>query len=196
LCLLETWPLTCVQNDESKPFVSLVVLINEFLTNCNSYCNIEWERQEDKGDDWESNKFNDAVSVVCGLRTVILRKFTPAVTPLTCVLKEHLWNICRDVLPASVPPIIFPTSDLNWIMTAYPYILSISLFSTIYCSDALQSELLTASLSELQTNKQNEIWCFGNLHFTCRNAGFRFLVRSLVILLFTTAFTLILWLTP
>jgi hypothetical protein len=47
--------------------VSFVVLINEFLTSCNNYCNVEWKRQEDKGDDWESNKFNDAVSVVLRL---------------------------------------------------------------------------------------------------------------------------------
>jgi len=176
--------------------VSFVVLINEFLTSCNNYCNVEWKRQEDKGDDWESNKFNDAVSVVCGLRAVILSKCAPAVTPVTCVLKEHLWNTCRDVLPVSVPPRIFPSSDLNWIMTAFPYILSISLFNTIYSCDTLQSELLTASLNELQTNKQNEMWYFGKLHFTCRKAGIRFLVRSFGIVLFTTAFTLILRLTP
>jgi hypothetical protein len=81
-------------------------------------------------------------------------------------------------------------------MTASPYIISISLFNTIYSCDTLQSELLKASLNQLQTNKQNEMWCFGKLHFTCRNTGIRFLVRSLGILLFTTTFALILWLTP
>lgn len=51
--------------------------------------------------------------------------------------------------------------------------------------------LLAASL-----NKQNEMWCFIELHFNCRWDGIR-IPEWLLRLLFTTTFTfIIIWLTP
>lgn len=122
--------------------------------------------------DW--NKTTASNKRTCALNGAVTTQMSLCkITGLTCILDMKPSNLSwHTAVPtdyswsSSIPPVKCWESTLNYTMPVSFHILSGSLFTIIKTFDTIQSQLLTASLNELQITIQMWLrYCTHSVHF-------------------------------